>query len=374
MKRLFSILAITGIMAFGTVNANTTANITASIAATVASVTQDEATAQDVATEEVATEDLGFHQELKKRFIEGGPGFMGIVLLCLILGLAIAIERIIFLNLSTTNTKKLTQEIEDALQSGGVEAAKEVCRNTKGPVASIFYQGLDRTDEGIEAAEKAVVAYGGVQMGQLEKNVSWISLFIALAPMLGFMGTVIGMIIAFDRIEAAGDMQPSLVAGGIKVALLTTVFGLIVAIILQIFYNYIIAKIYRIVAAVLGLIGVVFLIMILTDNTGIISSYLSVAYITLGVAILFTLLFSVTQLFKNPQALKKTLISLGLFLAIVLVSFFISTGEAVEKAGIEVISEYGSKWVGAGLYTFYILALVAIGLMIYSGVKKLINN
>jgi len=133
-------------------------------------------------------------------------------------------------------------------------------------------------------------------------------------------------------------------------------------------------KILRIVAAVLGLIGVVFLIMILTDNTGIISSYLSVAYITLGVAILFTLLFSVTQLFKNPQALKKTLISLGLFLAIVLVSFFISTGEAVEKAGIEVISEYGSKWVGAGLYTFYILALVAIGLMIYSGVKKLINN
>ena len=231
MKRLFSILAITGIMAFGTVNANTTANITASIAATVASVSQDE-----VATD-AASEDLGFHQELKKRFIEGGPGFMGIVLLCLILGLAIAIERIIFLNLSTTNTKK----------SGGVDAAKEVCRNTKGPVASIFYQGLDRTDEGIEAAEKAVIAYGGVQMGQLEKNVSWISLFIALAPMLGFMGTVIGMIQAFDKIEAAGDMQPSLVAGGIKVALLATVFGLIVAIILQVFYNYIIAKIDSIV-------------------------------------------------------------------------------------------------------------------------------
>ncbi|PWK20842.1 MotA/TolQ/ExbB proton channel family protein [Xanthomarina spongicola] len=241
MKRLFSILAITGIMAFGTVNANTTANITASIAATVASVSQDE-----VATD-AASEDLGFHQELKKRFIEGGPGFMGIVLLCLILGLAIAIERIIFLNLSTTNTKKLTQDVEDALQSGGVDAAKEVCRNTKGPVASIFYQGLDRTDEGIEAAEKAVIAYGGVQMGQLEKNVSWISLFIALAPMLGFMGTVIGMIQAFDKIEAAGDMQPSLVAGGIKVALLTTVFGLIVAIILQVFYNYIIAKIDSIV-------------------------------------------------------------------------------------------------------------------------------
>ncbi|ULC59466.1 MotA/TolQ/ExbB proton channel family protein [Flaviramulus sp. BrNp1-15] len=237
MKRLFSILAITGMMAFGTANATTIANTTT---ATTVTVTQEE-------PEAAAEETLGFHQELKKRFIEGGPGFMGIVLLCLILGLAIAIERIIFLNLSTTNTKKLTQDVEDALASGGVEAAKEVCRNTKGPIASIYYQGLDRTDEGIEAAEKAVVAYGGVQMGQLEKNVSWISLFIALAPMLGFMGTVIGMIQAFDKIEAAGDMQPSLVAGGIKVALLTTVFGLVVAIILQIFYNYIIAKIDSIV-------------------------------------------------------------------------------------------------------------------------------
>ena len=235
MKRLFSILAITGMMAFGTVNATTNAS-TNTATTTVATMTQDEAAAP--------AEELGFHQELKKRFIEGGPGFMGIVLLCLILGLAIAIERIIFLNLSTTNTKKLTQEVEDALASGGVAAAKEVCRNTKGPIASIYYQGLDRTDEGLDAVEKAVIAYGG---GQLEKNVSWISLFIALAPMLGFMGTVIGMIQAFDKIEAAGDMQPSLVAGGIKVALLTTVFGLVVAMILQVFYNYIIAKIDSIV-------------------------------------------------------------------------------------------------------------------------------
>lgn len=241
MKRLFSILAIIGIMAFGTVNVNA---FTTTTTATTVTVSQEDETATSAADQE---EELGFHQELKKRFIEGGPGFMGIVLLCLILGLAIAFERIIYLNLSTTNTKKLTQNVEEALQSGGIEAAKEVCRNTKGPVASIFYQGLDRADEDIDAAEKAVVAYGGVQMGQLEKNVSWISLFIALAPMLGFMGTVIGMITAFDKIEAAGDMQPSLVAGGIKVALLTTVFGLIVAIILQIFYNYIIAKIDSIV-------------------------------------------------------------------------------------------------------------------------------
>ncbi|MEJ6791211.1 MAG: MotA/TolQ/ExbB proton channel family protein [Lacinutrix sp.] len=238
MKRLFSILAIVFLMAFGTANATTNA---ATVATTVAT-TQEAAT-----TDDAAEEDLTFHQELKKRFIEGGPGFMGIVLLCLILGLAIAIERIIFLNLSSTNTKKLTQNVEDALQSGGIEAAKEVCRNTKGPVASIFYQGLDRADDSLESAEKAVVAYGGVQMGQLEKNVSWISLFIALAPMLGFMGTVIGMIQAFDKIQSAGGMDATLVAGGIKVALLTTVFGLIVAIILQVFYNYIVAKIDSIV-------------------------------------------------------------------------------------------------------------------------------
>jgi len=243
MKRLFSILVIAAIMVLGAGNLKA-ANMVNTLPGTIATFVQEDESATAAAD---ADEELGFHQELKKRFIEGGAGFMGIVLLCLILGLAIAIERIIYLNLATTNTKKLARNVEEALNSGGIEAAKEVCRNTRGPVASIYYQGLDRADESIESAEKAVVAYGGVQMGQLEKNVSWVSLFIALAPMLGFMGTVIGMIEAFDRIEAAGDMQPSLVAGGIKVALLTTVFGLIVAIILQIFYNYIIAKIDSIV-------------------------------------------------------------------------------------------------------------------------------
>ncbi|MDO5105471.1 MotA/TolQ/ExbB proton channel family protein [Capnocytophaga sp.] len=196
---------------------------------------------------QAAADSKGFHQVLKERFIEGGPEFMGVVLLCLILGLAVAIERIIYLNMATTNTKKLIADVESALDTGGVEAAKEVCRNTKGPVASIFYQGLDRSSEGIDMVEKSVVAYGGVQMGQLEKNVSWVSLFIAIAPMLGFMGTVIGMIQAFDKISAAGGLDASLIAGDIKVALLTTVFGLIVAIILQVFYNYIIAKIDAIV-------------------------------------------------------------------------------------------------------------------------------
>ncbi|MGB5395465.1 MAG: MotA/TolQ/ExbB proton channel family protein [Lutimonas sp.] len=246
MKKLFSILAITAMVFAGTSNVKaTTAQSLSSSLPSLSAMTTVAMVQEEAATTEAASK--GFHQELKQRFIEGGPGFMGIVLLCLILGLAIAIERIIYLNLSTTNTSKLASSVEDALNSGGIEAAKEVCRNTKGPVASIYYQGLDRADESIDAAEKAVVSYGGVQMGQLEKNVSWISLFIALAPMLGFMGTVIGMIQAFDKIQAAGDMNPSLVAGGIKVALLTTVFGLIVAIILQIFYNYIVAKIDSIV-------------------------------------------------------------------------------------------------------------------------------
>ena len=168
---------------------------------------------------------------------------MSPILLCLILGLALAIERIIYLSLATTDTGKLINSIEDAINSGGVEAAKNVCRNTKGPVASIFYQGLDRAKEGIEIVEKSIVSYGSVQMGLLEKGLSWISLFIALAPMLGFLGTVIGMVQAFDAIEIAGDISPSLVAGGIKVALLTTVFGLIVAMILQVFYNYLVAKV-----------------------------------------------------------------------------------------------------------------------------------
>ena len=221
MKKVVNVLSVTGFMFFGAI--------------------------QSTFAQEAAAESKTFHQVLKENFIDGGPGFMGIVLVALILGLAIAIERIIYLNLATTNTKKLVADVDEALSSGGVEAAKEICRNSKGPVASIFYQGLDRVDEGVENAEKAVVSYGGVQMGLLEKNVSWLSLFIALAPMLGFMGTVIGMIGAFDAIAQANDISPGVVAVGIKVALLTTVFGLVVAIILQIFYNYIVSKIDSIV-------------------------------------------------------------------------------------------------------------------------------
>jgi biopolymer transport protein ExbB len=257
MKKLFALVAVTGLLSFGAFNktfaqeetaAETTEMTTDSAMADEAPVEVVKEPVKEIAQEpEVVKAEQSFHQVLKTKFIEGGPEFMGIVLLCLILGLAIVIERIIYLNMATTNTDKLLSNVENALNSGGVDAAKEVCRNTAGPVASIFYQGLDRSHEGVEMVEKTVVSYGSVQMGLLEKGVSWISLFIALAPMLGFMGTVIGMIGAFDAIEAAGDISPSLVAGGIKVALLTTVFGLIVAMILQVFYNYIVAKVDSIV-------------------------------------------------------------------------------------------------------------------------------
>lgn len=189
------------------------------------------------------------HHILMQKFLEGGWGWMLPILLCLVIGLAVAIERILFLSLSTINSKKLIANVEEALKKGGIEAAKEVCRNTRGPIASIYYQGLDRYDQGLDSVEKAVVSYGSVQTGQMESGLSWIGLFIALSPMLGFMGTVVGMIDAFDAIQAAGDISPTLVAGGIKVALLTTLMGLIAAVILQLFYNYIIAKIDSLVNA-----------------------------------------------------------------------------------------------------------------------------
>jgi len=267
MKKVFTLLTVAGMLTFGTFNSvyaqdaeaateetmevDSAAEAQAAAVESEAAKVQEEKMAADAAAAEAAAvapvEDESFTQVIKQKFIEGGPGFMGIVLVCLILGLAIVIERIIYLNMATTNTDKLLTNIESALNSGGVDAAKEVCRDTKGPVASIFYQGLERSHEGVDMVEKSIVSYGGVQMGLLEKGISWISLFIALAPMLGFMGTVIGMIGAFDAIAEAGDISPQVVAVGIKVALLTTVFGLIVAIILQIFFNYIVAKVDSIV-------------------------------------------------------------------------------------------------------------------------------
>ena len=189
------------------------------------------------------------HQVLMQKFLEGGWAWMMPVLVCLVIGLAVAIERMLYLSFSNINTKKFITKFEETLNNEGVEAAKDLCRNTKGPVASIYYQGLDRLEQGMDAVEKAVVSYGSVQTGQMESGLSWIGLFIALAPMLGFMGTVVGMIEAFDQIQAAGDISPTVVAGCIKVALLTTLMGLIAAVILQLCYNYIISKIDNLVNA-----------------------------------------------------------------------------------------------------------------------------
>ncbi len=246
MKKLFAFLAVFGMLSLGAAAVYAQDETQSQDQSATTQVDQQtQAVDQSAAPAEEAP--VGIHKQIKTKFIEGGAMFMSFVLLALIFGLAICIERIIYLNLASTNTKKLLQKIEKALDEGGVEAAKEVCRNTRGPVASIFYQGLDRFDEGIEVVEKSVISYGSVQMGLLEKGLTWISLFIAVAPMLGFMGTVIGMIEAFDNIQAMGTISAVAVAGGIKVALITTVSGLIVAIILQVFYNYIVAKIDTIV-------------------------------------------------------------------------------------------------------------------------------
>ncbi len=239
MKKLFLILTV-ALFALGTVNAF--AQEAAAATEEAVEAVEDVAAIDAVAAEtEVAGDTM--HHVLMQKFLEGGWGWMLPVLLCLVLGLAVAIERILYLSLSSINTKKLIKAVEEALKNGGIDAAKEVCKNTRGPVASIYWQGLDRYHQGLDAVEKAVVSYGSVQTGQMEAGLSWIGLFIALAPMLGFMGTVVGMIGAFDAIQAAGDISPTLVAGGIKVALLTTLMGLIAAVILQIFYNYIISKI-----------------------------------------------------------------------------------------------------------------------------------
>ena len=192
---------------------------------------------------EMAAEDIGMHQELKNKFIEGDPRYMSLVAIVLIIGLALCIERIIYLTRSEVNTKKLLSDIEKKVESGDVEGAKTICRNTRGPVASVCYQGLIHINESAEDIERSIISYGTVLTSRLERGCSWIKLCIAIAPSLGFLGTVIGMVMAFDQIQAEGDISPTIVAEGMKVALITTIFGIIAALILQLFYNYIISKI-----------------------------------------------------------------------------------------------------------------------------------
>lgn len=224
---------------------------TMAFTASIASAQEAETPAEE-ATEIVAEaapaaqegpEEVPLTQAIKTKFIEGGAGFMSLIVLCLIIGLAFAIERILYLSFSKTNTKALLANVEAALAKGGVEEAKKVCRETRGPVASIFYQGLLHYGQGIDVVEKTIVSYGSVQSSLMENGLSWVALFIAIAPSLGFLGTVIGMVQAFDDIQKAGDISPNVVAGGMKVALITTVAGLIVAMILQVFYNYILSRI-----------------------------------------------------------------------------------------------------------------------------------
>ncbi|MDL2296989.1 MotA/TolQ/ExbB proton channel family protein [Bacteroidales bacterium OttesenSCG-928-B11] len=253
MKKLIALLTVIGLFTFGINNAIfAQEDQVADNSAETEQVEETPEEAPAAPTAQLTSDDdevvsQGIHFVLKDKFIQGGAMWMAPVLICLILGLAFCIERIFYLNLASTNSSKLLDKIEEALKSGGVAKAKQLCADTKGPLAGIFYEGLDRYDEGLESVEKAVESYGGVQMGKLETNMSWIGLFLALGPSLGFMGTVVGMVQAFDDIERAGDISPTIVAGGMKVALLTTVFGLITAIILQIFYNYILSKIDAIV-------------------------------------------------------------------------------------------------------------------------------
>ncbi len=188
-------------------------------------------------------ESMGFHQALKTKFIEGNAGFMSLVAIALVVGLAFCIERIIYLSLSEINAKQLMLDIDKKMEEKDVEGAKDLCRNTRGPVASVCYQGLMRVKDKMDDIERTVSNYGSVQAANLEKGCSWITLFIAMAPSLGFLGTVIGMVMAFDQIQQAGDISPTIVASGMKVALITTIFGIIVALILQLFYNYILSKI-----------------------------------------------------------------------------------------------------------------------------------
>lgn len=262
MKKVIALMSIVGLLTFTNLNGVMAQDKAAQPAqpateqveenndstAAVADSAVAEAPAEETAEEAAPVAEKTFHQVLKEKYIQGGAGWMTPVLLCLIFGMALVIERIIYLNMATTNVQKLLEGIEEKVQKGDYNGAKDLCRDTRGPVASIFYQGLDRVDEGLDNVEKAVTSYGGVQMARLENNLTWISLFIALAPSFGFLGTVVGMVQAFDDIEVAGDISPTVVAGGMKVALLTTIFGLIVAIILQIFYNYILTKIESLVS------------------------------------------------------------------------------------------------------------------------------
>ena len=261
MKKLIALFAMVGLLTGGQVAmaqgqaakdsteqvAKDTAAAPAATAATdtVGDSLLSEDSMDDAAADSavVAEESAGLHKELKTKFIEGSAGFMSLVALALVIGLAFCIERIIYLTLSEVNAKRLMEDIAEKVEQGDIEGAKDICRNTRGPVASICYQGLARITESIDNIERSIVSYGSVQSSNFERGCSWITLLITMAPSLGFLGTVIGMVMAFEQIRVAGDISPTIVAAGMKVALITTIFGIIAALILQLFYNYIVSKI-----------------------------------------------------------------------------------------------------------------------------------
>ena len=246
---LFSFITILTFFSSSLVSAQAPSAAATATADTLSDAALNDTGVADTATvKPTAEKDASFHQSLKQKFIEGNAGFMSLVALALVLGLAFCIERIIYLSLSEIDAKRFVGKLDDMIVAGEIEQAKALSRNTRGPVASICYQGLLRIDDSIENIERSITSYGSVQSANLEKGCSWITLFIAMAPSLGFLGTVIGMVMAFDQIQEAGDISPTIVASGMKVALITTIFGIIVALVLQVFYNYILSKIDHITA------------------------------------------------------------------------------------------------------------------------------
>ena len=250
MKQLIALLAVTGLLLFCQPMAGQDKPVQDTTEVLEQKTETDSALAETMVVDDAMLDDEalteeggGLHKVLKTKFIEGSTSFMALVALALVLGLAFCIERIIYLTLSEINAKKFMGDVDEKIQAGDIEGAKQLCRETRGPVASICYQGLLRIHESLDNIERSIVSYGSVQIANLEKGCTWITLFIAVAPSLGFLGTVIGMVMAFDKIQQAGDISTSIVAEGMKVALITTIFGIIVAVILQLFYNFILSKI-----------------------------------------------------------------------------------------------------------------------------------
>ena len=344
----------------------------------------------------------GMYQALKTKFIEGGADFMSLVAIALIFGLAFCLERIIYLNLAETNSSKLLKGIEDALDKGDVEGAKAIARDTRGPIASIAYQGLMRIDQGIDVVEKSIVSYGGVQGGLLEKNMSWITLFIAMAPSLGFLGTVVGMIMAFDKIEQVGDISPTVVAGGMKVALITTVGGLIVALILQIFYNYLLSKLEAMAVTkirkmsswtllIVSLISIVVLGMFFGGGitnpgeemkeyvyTGLLLNWTSALFfVTIICMVLFAVWQFITLLKVNPKSALSALGVVVAFVAMLFITYSIGDGTPLQGLNADSQKYNTAGWLqitDMWIWSTVVLLVLIVACVVWGSVKRMLGK